>query len=132
MSSPGQVQLPSAARQQARDEAQAIMDEIAGVTAVVVATIDGFEIASVMRSDLNASRIAALASSIAAIGEVVSAEARLGRSRSVSVDTEAGLAVIYCVHRSDTSLVINVLARADAIVGQVNYRTAAAARRLSG
>ncbi len=126
-----ELALPHAVRQLAQREAQAIHDEISGVTAVVVATVDGFDVASVVRNGLDPARISALASSIAAIGQVVSVEARLGRNRSVTIATDSGFAVIFSVHRSDLDLVINVIANEDAVVGQVNYRTAAAAKALS-
>jgi hypothetical protein len=45
--------------------------------------------------------MAALASSIAAIGAVVSAGSRLGSSRSVTVGTDNGFAVAYRVARLD-------------------------------
>ncbi|MBX3655524.1 MAG: hypothetical protein KIS62_13795 [Ramlibacter sp.] len=125
------ARLSATSRALAQQEAQGILDDVAGVTAVVVATVDGFDVASVVRNSLDASRVAALASSICAIGDVVSAEARLGRNRSITVDTDDGMAVIHAVHRPDVGLVINVVARADAIIAQVNYRTAAAARALA-
>ncbi len=123
--------LTGKARALAQQEAQGILDDVAGVMAVVIATVDGFDVASVVRNGLDTARIAALASSIAAIGEVVSGEAKLGRCKSVTVDTDNGVAVIYAVHHQEIGLVINVVANSTAIIGQVNYRTAAAARMLA-
>ena len=62
----------------ARREARAFLDEVSGVTAVVVASIDGFDIASAIRGDIDPSRVAAIASSISAISGVVAQEAALG------------------------------------------------------
>lgn len=115
----------------ARSEAEGILNDIDGVHAVVIATADGFEVAAAHRRPVDVARISALASSIAAIGEVVSAEAALGRHKSLLVDTENGFAVIHTVHRSDINLVINVIAGPDVLIGRVNYRTAEAARQLS-
>ena len=123
--------LSELTRIHAQREAQSVVDEITGVTAVIVATVDGFDVASVVRNGLDTARIAALASSIAAIGEVVSSETGLGRAKSITVGTEAGFAVIYNVHRNDIGLVIIVVAGVDAIIGQVNYRAAEVARKLS-
>ncbi len=125
------VNLAPHVKELAQIEAQAMFDDISGVVAVIVATVDGFDIASVVRSHVDPARIAALASSIAAIGEVVSTEARLGRCRSVIVDTESGFSVIFNVLRDDIALVINVIAGPEALVGQVNYRTTEAMRRLA-
>ena len=102
-----------------------------GVRAVVIATSDGFDIAVAAHAEVDAQRIAALASSMAAIGAVVSTEAGLGRSTSVTVGTDNGFAVVYAATHQGLGLVINVIAGPDALLGQVNYRTAAAARLLS-
>ena len=49
----------------------------------------------------------------------------------MTIDTDAGFAVVYNIHRSDIDLVINVVANERALLGQVIYRTAAAARMLA-
>lgn len=123
--------VSDALRALARSEAEAIAQDISGVRAVVIATGDGFDIAAAARGDVDPQRIAALASSMAAIGAVVSAEAGLGRSTSVTVGTDNGFAVVYAATHQGMALVINVIAGPDALLGQVNYRTAAAARLLS-
>ena len=65
-----------------RRAAEDLISEVNGVRAVVVATADGFDVTSAVRGHQEPSRIAAMASSIAAISLVVSQEARLGRHRS--------------------------------------------------
>ena len=72
-----------------------------------------------------------MASSIAAISAVVSQEASLGRNKSVTIDTEAGFAVVHSVYREDAELVIIVIAQGGALLGQVNYRVAQFARALA-
>ena len=123
--------LPEAIKVLARNEAQKVLNELTGVTAVVVATVDGFDIASVVSASVDAARIAAMASSISAISTVVSQEAGLGRNKSVTIDTESGFAMVYSVHRSDAELVINIIADHRAILAQVSYRTAQMARLLA-
>ncbi|MEO7886516.1 roadblock/LC7 domain-containing protein [Polaromonas sp.] len=112
-------QLRSAAEAQARKT----LEEVAGVVAVVIATADGFDIASAVTRDIDPVRVAALASSISAIGSVVSQEARLGRSRSVTINTDAGFALLSAVNRKDVELVINIIANEHAILGQVAWRS---------
>ena len=114
----------------AQREAQEILDQVDGVTGAVIATVDGFDIASAMRSG-DASRVAAMASSISAISAVVSQEASLGRNKSVTIDTEAGFAVVHSVYREDAELVIIAIAHGGALLGQVNYRVAQFARTLA-
>ena len=111
-------------------EADRLLSEISGVTAVVIATIDGFDLASAMRQG-DAARVAAMASSIAAISSVVSQEASLGRSKSVTIDTDAGFALVHSVYRPDADLIISVIADESAILGQVAYQAAQLARTLA-
>lgn len=106
------------------------MAETEGVTAVVVATVDGFDIASAIRSALDPSRIAAMASSISAIAYVVSDEAKLGKGKRVTIETQAGFAVVYSVPRTDTELVVIVISDGRTLLGQIAYRTAATANLL--
>jgi uncharacterized protein len=122
--------LPDSLRAAAHAHAHAIVSELADISAVVIATVDGFDIASNVRRKVDAPRIAALASSIAAIGEVVSSEASLGASRCVIVETDAGFAVTHRVARADVPLVINVLGGPEAVLAQVKYRAASAALAL--
>ncbi len=110
-------------RSAAEFHAQRILEDVAGVVAVVIATTDGFDIASAVTQGIDPERVAALASSISAIGTVVSQEARLGRSRSVTINTDAGLAVLSAVDRADVSLVLNVIGNEHAILGQIAYRS---------
>jgi uncharacterized protein len=114
-----------------QQEAQSLVDEVTGVTAVVIATIDGFSVASVTRGELDASRISALASSIAAIGQVASDEAKLGSSRSVMVDTSTGLVSVYNIKVNKLDLVLTIITNADALMAQVNYRARAVMQRIS-
>ena len=127
---PAKLKLAPTAKVIAQRESQSILDEVNGVTAVVVATVDGFDIASAMRAG-DAARVAAMASSISAISAVVSQEASLGRNKSVTIDTDSGLALVYSVHRSDAELVINVSADGNAILGQVSYRVAQFSKTLA-
>ena len=112
-------------------EARKLVEELSGVTAVVVATADGFDVASASAGGADPARVAAMGSSIVAIGDVVSQEARLGRRESVMVLMDSGFAVFHSVHRRDADLVINVLARDSAVPAMVAYRAAQLARTLA-
>ena len=124
------INLAPSAKVIATREAEKMLSEVDGVTAVVIATLDGFDVASAMRHG-DPARVAAMASSISAISSVVSQEASLGRNKSVTIDTESGFAVVFSVHRPDADLVINVIADGSAILGQVAYRTAQFAKTLA-
>ena len=78
------IQLPLTVRVLAAKQAAAFLEDISGMNAVVVATEDGFDIASAMKTG-DAARIAALTSSISAISAVVSQEASLGADKCVTI-----------------------------------------------
>lgn len=124
-------ELSRTAAAHAQREARKLVDELGGVTAVVVATIDGFNVASAVVGDADPVRVAAMASSIVAISSVVSEEARLGRHKSVIVQTESGFAVFCSVYRRDVELVINVLAKDSAVLALVVYRVTQLAKSLT-
>lgn len=122
--------LPPGLLQSANDLAAQFLRDINGVNAVVVATVDGFALASAFSRDNDAGRIAAMASSISAIGSVVAMEAGLGTYRSVTINTESGFVVVHAVPRRDVELVINVIADGGAILAQVVHRVGTVARQL--
>jgi len=123
--------VPPGLRAAAQAQADALLREVAGMRAVLAATADGFELAAALAASVDTARLAALSSSIAAIGEVVSAEAGMGDSRSVIVETAGGLVVVQRVPRGDVSCVLTALASADALLGQVKFQLAAAASALA-
>lgn len=123
--------LPAGLRDAARRAATACLAEVAGVTAVVIATVDGFELASAFRGTADAARIAAMASSISAISGVVAVEAGLGNFRNVTINTDSGFAIVQAVTRVDVELVINVVANSDAILAQAMHRAGVMSRLLA-
>lgn len=124
--------MPATLRAVAQQAAAACLAEVAGITAVVVASVDGFDLASAFRGQQDAARIAAMASSISAISSVVALEAGLGNFKSVTIGTDAGFAVVQAVPRGDVELVINVIANSDAILAQVMHRCGVMAKLLAG
>ncbi|WP_036595359.1 roadblock/LC7 domain-containing protein [Ottowia thiooxydans] len=123
-------ELPSSAKAFILQESERLLQEISGVSAVVVATVDGFDVGSAMKHG-DPTRVAAMASSIFAISGVVSSEAHLGRSRSVTIDTDQGFVIVHSIYRDDADLVISVIAGEDAILGQVAYQVAQFAKNLA-
>jgi len=125
------LNLPAGLREAAQQAVSACVAEVDGITSAVVATVDGFDLASAFRITQDAARIAALGSSISAISNVVSQEAGLGNFRSVTINTDAGFAIVHAVPRSDVELVINVIAGGDAILAQAMHRINVMARLLA-
>lgn len=114
----------------ANDECQQLLSGHTGILAVVIASGDGFDIASAVTKKLVPARIAAMASSIAAIGAVVSQEASLGDSKSVTVNTENGFTYITHIEIDGKNCILNVVADSSAILAQIIYQSAEIGKRL--
>lgn len=114
----------------AQQECLQFLKEQSGVLCVVIASTDGFDIASAVTAELDPARIAAMASSIAAIGTVVSQEAALGKSKSVMVNTEDGLAYMTYVQMAGETFILNTIANHSALLAQIIYHCGEIGKRL--
>lgn len=106
----------------AQREAQLVLDELTGLKAVVVSSIDGFDIASATKGDVDAVRMAAMASSVAAIGAVVAQETSIGAPSSIVINSEFGFVQVFTVDRPDGQLVVNFVSDSSGVLAQVTYR----------
>ena len=104
---------------------QLFVSQTSGVTAALVATTDGFEVASVLHQTLSAEKMAAMTSSILALGEAVLAEADLDNCKNVVIESGTGLIVMLAIDDPGNELLLSVIADRNAMLGQVLW----AARR---
>lgn len=105
----------------AEKEVENIAKEVNGIKAIVIATVDGFDIVSRALDDTDPKRIAAMASSISAISHVVAQEAGLGSGKNIIINTTNGFVVLQNVQFKEYEVVINIVAKDFAILGQVSY-----------
>ncbi|MDR7298731.1 putative regulator of Ras-like GTPase activity (Roadblock/LC7/MglB family) [Pelomonas aquatica] len=99
--------------------AQDLLDGIDGARTVLVATIDGFSLAVAQRQPLDADRLAALISSIGALGAAASRETDIGTPRCLVVESTQGRLVVRCVKAGMHELVVGVLTDTQALLGMV-------------
>jgi len=111
--------------------AQQLLDKLGDARAVVIATEDGFDVAHATRGTLDPSRIAAMTSSIAAIGDVISREAGIGSPNCFVVDASDGFLVLRTVQCDSIRLVIATLATRNALLGLVMHAVTAASKELT-
>jgi uncharacterized protein len=124
------MNIPDHYRILAQEECKKLLGDHIGVHGVVVSSLDGFDVASAVTKMLDPSRIAAMASSIAAIGFVVSQEASLGKSKSVTVNTEDGFVYITSIEIANQPYILNVIADNSAILAQIIYHCGDIKKRL--
>ncbi|MDB5802994.1 MAG: hypothetical protein JWN73_316 [Betaproteobacteria bacterium] len=108
-----------------------LLEKLGDARAVVVATEDGFELAYAVRDGIEASRIAAMTSSIAAICEGVTREAGMGSTRSFVVDASEGFLVMRGVQNGQVRLVLSALTRQGTLLGMVMNAVGESARALA-
>jgi uncharacterized protein len=113
----------------ARSECEKLLEQ-QGVLGVVISSVDGFDVANAVTGNLDPAKIAAMASSIAAIGVVVSQEAALGASKSVTVNTADGFVYISNIELAGTLCSLNVIANNGAILAQIIYHSGEVKKRL--
>lgn len=114
-----------------RRVAEELLEKISEARAVVVATEDGFELAFAAREPLEASRIAAMTSSIAAICDSVSRETGMGGTKSFVVEADTGFLVMRGVQNGRVRLVLSALTRNGALLGLVMNAVGESARALA-
>ena len=118
-------------KQKAQDAVDLIMREVKGAKAVVIATEDGFEVASRAENTAQTSRLSAMASSFSALGTLVGEESQLGECNSVIIDASEGLILILQVRLASVVLTMCVITGRDAVTGQVLYFSKPAALSIS-
>lgn len=116
-------------RHAAHGLAQQLHQDIRGARAVLVSSPDGFELAQAGNLD-DAARLAAMASSIAAIGQVVSQETSLGRPQCLVIDAEHGFLLLRTLQAGEHGLVLSVLTNRDALLGMAMHAVNHTARRV--
>lgn len=106
----------------AERETKLVLAELVGIKAVVIASVDGFDVASASTDNVDPVRIAAMASSIAAIGSVVAHEAALGAPTNIMINSTMGFVQIFNVDRPDVQLIVNIVSDSSGVLAQVAYR----------
>ena len=97
------------------------MDQVRGAVSAVVSTADGFDVASRADDAAQGSRLAAMASSIAAICSVVGEESNIGEHQSISIESEKGYVVMVHVTHPANPMILNLVADKSAVLAQMIY-----------
>jgi predicted regulator of Ras-like GTPase activity (Roadblock/LC7/MglB family) len=122
--------LPDTLLRRARDEARQLLSNVDGARLVVVATADGLDVAQAAHGPLEASRAAAMSSSMAALGQVTALEAGLGAPRCVIVEAEQGHVIVRAVPRADHPLVVHLMIDRSGLLGLALQQISRSAQQL--
>lgn len=120
------TKAPTAIALQARRAVDVLLQEIDGPCAIVISTIDGFDLAHGGRRAIEPARLAAMVSSLAALGDAASRESGIGEPRCLVVESTEGRLMVRCMQVAGESIVVVVLTDKTVLLGLVWNRLAAA------
>lgn len=98
---------------------QALVSHTPGVTSAAVASSDGFQVAAVFNREISANKLAAMTSSIHALGEAVVAESLLKKCLNVLIEAESGKVIMLAISHTDHHLLLTVIANENSVLGQL-------------
>ena len=107
------------------------MSHVTGVTAALVATTDGFEIAAIRNQGFSLEKMSAMSSSMLALGGAVLREAQFANEcQNVVIDGGKGLVVMLAVGEQRKELLLAVAADNSAMLGQVLWASRSCCDRI--
>lgn len=121
---------PYAYREQCERLIRALVESHAELTGALVSTVDGFEIAAVLPASLSAPKLAAMTSSLVALGESVSIEAGAGGCINVVIESQHGRLMMLDIH-GDSRNLLTVISDNSSTLGHVLWAVRECARELS-
>jgi predicted regulator of Ras-like GTPase activity (Roadblock/LC7/MglB family) len=109
-----------------------LVHDTSGVEAALLASPDGFEVVSASRTHrLDGPRLAAMSSSMLALGAAMSHELALDRCRNLHIESDDGVALLFTVPCARADLVLSAMSRGDATLGMVLVATRRCARTIA-
>jgi predicted regulator of Ras-like GTPase activity (Roadblock/LC7/MglB family) len=111
--------------------ATSLLEALDGARATLVCTSDGFALAHAKRQDVDMDRLAAVVSSIGALGDAAARETAIGAPRCVLVDASQGRLLVRSVACGKHALIVAVLTDASIVLGMVWAQMVEAERLLS-
>lgn len=117
------MNVPQTLVEAAAKGADKLMHELKGIKAIVISTADGFELVGRAENNASVSRLAAMASSLTALGALAGEESDLGTCDNVTIEAAEGVLFMVQVPVDDAYLIVSVITGRDAIIGQVRFMT---------
>lgn len=101
-----------------RSELKKLSSQNPGILAVQVCTSDGFEVASVQRDDESHRRLAAMVSSLHALGSAMVQETELGTYLNLIIEATEGKCVMMAIPGTEESLLLTAVAAPSLLFGR--------------
>ena len=108
--------------QYAKNEVQDIINNVRGIDFIMLCSTDGFELTTITKkNNYNASKLAAVSSSILAMVCAFLKEIQLIGCQSITLDAENGKAVLTSVPSAQHPMIIVTLSSKDVLLGQLLF-----------
>jgi predicted regulator of Ras-like GTPase activity (Roadblock/LC7/MglB family) len=102
-----------------------------GILAAQVCTSDGFEVASVQRDEESHRRLAAIVSSLHALGAAMVEETDLGVYQNLIIEASAGKCLMMAIPGSNGSLLLTAVAAPTLLFGRFHQASKATCEELA-
>ncbi|HEX2493459.1 MAG TPA: roadblock/LC7 domain-containing protein [Steroidobacter sp.] len=102
-------------------ELKALTSKNPGLLAAQVCTVDGFEVVAAHRSEESRRRLAAMASSIHALGCAIVQEVSLGSYQNLVLEGSNGTVLMMAVPNCNGALLLTAVASNEALFGRFHY-----------
>lgn len=89
-----------------------------GILAAQVCTSDGFEVASVQRNEESHRRLAAMVSSLHALGSAMVEETELGQYSNLIIEATAGKCLMMAIPGTEAGLLLTAVASPELLFGR--------------
>lgn len=121
------ILTPKVIKLAATRELDKLMSSTTGIESAVLTTEDGFEVAfRSIDSEVDSSKLAAMASSLSAISNMSIFETNLGTEyNSIIIESDKGYIVIMDIDNEAFPMILNVVASKNAVLGQILYHSRA-------
>lgn len=115
----------------AQRAAGGLLAELDGARSIVIATVDGFEVAHTGTQAVDPARLAAMVSSFAAVGDAASRETGIGVPRCLVIESTDGRLVVRCIEIQGESLIVVILTDKATLLGLVWNALVAAEKQMA-
>ena len=116
-----QIKIPLELSQKAQNAIDLLFNKLSGVNALLIASVDGFPIAYRAIIDVDANKVAAMASSFSALGVVVADESHIGSKKVVTLEAEDGYVILLDISHIDFPMVLSITASKNTVLAQTLY-----------
>jgi predicted regulator of Ras-like GTPase activity (Roadblock/LC7/MglB family) len=117
--------LSKTALETIRRQLQQFGEASPGIQLAVLSTADGFEIASFLSpgADAAAAKVAAMTSSITAVGDAITRETGLHGSRNLIIESDNGVVLLLSLREVKPRMALAIVANKQAILGHLLWAT---------